>query len=108
MRFPEFIEKLPMAELPAGMQAWLLQAPRHQVTFLRTEADAVVAEHTHAAQLEIPLQGSAEMNIGGEIKTFSPGQSFYVAAGVPHSAKVKGPYAAVIIFDSPNRYALKT
>ncbi|MGA2955533.1 MAG: cupin domain-containing protein [Thermodesulfobacteriota bacterium] len=108
MRFPDFIEKLPQAELPVpGVQAFLLQAVRHQVAFLRSDKDMSMPEHSHGAQLEIPLEGVAEITMAGEVKVFGPGEPIYVPAGVPHAGKVKGPYAAVIIFDSPDRYKVK-
>jgi quercetin dioxygenase-like cupin family protein len=108
MRFPDFIEKLPRVEVPVpGVEAFLLQGDRHQVAFLRSDKDMVMPEHSHAAQLEIPLEGNAEVTIGGEVKVYGPGQPIYVPAGVPHRGKVKGPYAAVIIFDAPDRYRVK-
>jgi quercetin dioxygenase-like cupin family protein len=108
LRFPQFIEKLPEVDFPAsGARGHLIQAPNHQVVFLATEGDAAVAEHSHEAQLEIPLQGSAEVTISGQAKVYGPGQPIYVAAGVPHSGKIKGPYSAILIFDGPNRYRVK-
>jgi quercetin dioxygenase-like cupin family protein len=108
MRFPDFIEKLPQAELPVpGVEGFLLQAAKHQVAFLRSDRDMTMPEHSHAAQWEIPLEGTAEVTIGGKIQIFGPGQPIYVPAGVPHSGKVKGPYTAIIIFDAPDRYRTK-
>jgi len=109
MRFPDFIERLPRADFPvSGVEGYLLQAEEHQVAFLRSEKDMVMPEHSHAAQWEIPLEGSAEITFGGQVKVFGPGQPIYVPAGVPHSGKVKGPYAAIIVFDAPARYKVKT
>lgn len=108
MRFPDFIEKLPQAEIPvSGVEGFLLKAERHQVAFLRSERDMTMPEHSHAAQWEIPLEGNAEVTIGGKARLFGPGQPLFVPAGVPHSGKVKGPYTAIIIFDSPDRYGVK-
>jgi len=108
MRFPDFIEKLPEVALPfPGARALLIQAPAHQVVFLATEGDTGVAEHSHEAQWEIPLQGSVELTISGQVKIYGPGQPFYVPAYVPHSGKVKGLYTAIIIFDGPSRYRVK-
>lgn len=108
MRFPDFIEKLPVADIPVpGVEGYLLQAEKHQVAFLRSEKDIVMPEHSHAAQWEIPLEGSAEVTFGGQVKVFGSGQPFYVPNGVPHSAKVKGPYTAIIVFDAPARYEVK-
>ena len=108
MNFPEFIEKLPEAIMPAaGCRARLLQASRHQVVFLQTEGDLLLPEHSHAAQWEIPLTGSVEINISGKTGIYGPAQPFYVPDGAPHSGKVTGPYTAIIVFDSPNRYQVK-
>jgi len=108
MRFPEFIEKLPEVEFATpGAQARVIQAPNHQVVFLSMEGDMSIAEHSHEAQWEIPLQGSAEMTISGRVKVYGPGQPFYVPAGAPHRGKIKGPYTAILIFDQPNRYRIK-
>ena len=108
MRFPDFIEKLPRADLPIpGVEGYLLQAEEHQVAFLRSENDMVMPEHSHAAQWEIPLEGTAEITWGGQVKVFGPGQPIYVPAGVPHSGKVKVSYAAIFVFDAPARYEVK-
>ena len=108
MRFPDFIEKLPQGEVAmAGARLFVLQAEKHQVGFIRLEEDVSVPEHSHAAQWEIPLEGSAEVNIGGEVKVYGPGQPFYVGEGVPHTGKVKSPYAAILIFDAPDRYKIR-
>ena len=82
MRFPDFIEKLPQVDFPVpGVRAWLLQASQHQVVFVKSEGDLNMPEHSHAAQLEIPLQGEADMSISGKKKVFGPGQPIYVPAG---------------------------
>ncbi|NWF53961.1 MAG: cupin domain-containing protein [Syntrophaceae bacterium] len=108
MRFPDFIEKLPQADFPAsGAEGYLLQAKEHQVVFLRLEKDIEIPEHSHAAQWEIPLEGTAEVAFGGQVQVFGPGQPFHIPAGVAHSGKVKSPYAAIIVFDAPDRYRLK-
>jgi quercetin dioxygenase-like cupin family protein len=108
MYFPEFIEGLPQGEVPMpGSRAFVLQAEKHQVVFLRLEKDISVPEHSHAAQWEVPVEGTAEVKIGGQTKVYGPGQAFYVGNGVPHSGKVKAPYAAILIFDAPDRYQIK-
>jgi len=108
MRFPDFIAKLPQAEFPVpGVEGFLLQAAKHQVVFLRSDRDMIMPEHSHAGQWEIPLEGTAEVTIGGKVQVFASGKPIYVPAGVPHSGKVKGPYTAIIIFDAPDRYRMK-
>ncbi len=52
MCFPEFIEKLPTVNFPAAdVKAFLIEAPRHQVVFVRSHQDmVVVSEHSREAQ----------------------------------------------------------
>jgi quercetin dioxygenase-like cupin family protein len=108
MRFPDFIEELPQGDVPMpGSRAFVLQAEKHQVVFLALEKDISVPEHSHAAQWEVPLEGTAEVSIAGKVQVYGPGQPFYVGNGVPHSGKVKSPYAAILIFDAPDRYKMK-
>jgi len=108
MRFPDFIEKLPEADIPVpGVRAFLLQAPHHQIAFLKSDKDMTMPEHSHAAQLEIPLEGIAEVTMAGQVKAYGPGEPIFVPAGVAHGGKVKAPYASLIIVDSADRYKLK-
>lgn len=108
MHFPDFIEKLPRGDAPMdGAELFVLQAEKHQVAFIRLERDISIPEHSHAAQWEVPLEGTAEVKIGGKVTAYGPGQPFYVGRGVPHSGMVKAPYAAILIFDAPDRYNIK-
>jgi quercetin dioxygenase-like cupin family protein len=106
--FPEPIRKLPRADIPLkGIQAYLSQADSHQIIFMEFEEDVDLAEHVHAAQIGIVLEGRIELVIGGEIRTYEKGDRYYIPAGVPHSGKIIGGYADITFFDEPRRYAAK-
>lgn len=106
--FPEFIRKLPELELPFdGASGHLLQGGSQQVVFVRIERDVHVAAHRHAAQWELAVAGEAVLTMAGETRTYRAGESFYIPAGVEHSAEVKAGYRAIIFFDQADRYRAK-
>ncbi len=106
--FPEPILKLPEAEIPVeGLSAHLSQAATHQILFMEFEKDAEFAEHSHAAQWGIVVEGQLDIFIGGEQRTYRKGDHYYIPAGLPHSSKVHAGYADVTFFDQPDRYPPK-
>lgn len=106
--FPEPIRNLPEADIPfKGVRAYLSQAATHQIIFMEFEEDVDLPEHAHAAQVGIVLEGRIDLTIGGEKRTFSKGDRYYIPAGVKHSGKIYGGYADVTFFDEPRRYTTK-
>jgi quercetin dioxygenase-like cupin family protein len=53
------------------------------------------------------LEGTVELTIGGETRTHSPGSSYYIPAGVVHSARVPAGAKIIEFFEEPDRYRLK-
>jgi len=103
--FPSFLHHLPEVDLDLpGFSARLLQGDRHQAVFMRFDADVVVPEHSHAAQWEIVIAGEMELDVEGQTRTYRAGESFQLAAGQVHGARVKAGYRAVAFFDQKDRY----
>ena len=106
--FPDAITQLPEADIPLeGITAYLSQAATHQILFMQFEKDAVLPEHTHAAQMGIVLEGRIELTIDGKEHLFSKGDRYVIPAGVPHSGKIYAGYADVTFFDEQDRYPVK-
>jgi quercetin dioxygenase-like cupin family protein len=106
--FPEFVRALPEVDFPfSGARGWLLQGGDQQVVFLEIDEPIAVPEHQHEEQWELVLAGGVELNCGGTVKRYEAGESFFIPAGVPHSASVHAGYKALIVFNSPSRYATK-
>ncbi len=106
MIFPDPITSLPRADIPLpGLKAFLSQAPDHQVLFMEFDQDAEVGDHSHEAQWAVVLAGKLDLTIDGVKHTFTKGDSYYIPAGVVHSAKVYAGYADVTFFDQKDRYA---
>lgn len=106
--FPEFIRAMPEIDLPIpGARGWMMQDGRRQVVFVDFARTTEVPDHSHAAQWEMPVRGTVELRREGRARTHGPGEAFHIPAGQVHGATVQAGYAAVIVFDEPERYRAK-
>lgn len=103
--FPEPICNLPKADIPMeGLKAYLSQAENHQIVFMEFDTDVGLAEHSHASQFGVVLEGKIDLIIGGDEHTFVKGDRYFIPGGVLHSGKIYAGYADVSFFDEPCRY----
>jgi len=106
--FPEPIRNLPEADIPLkGVKAYLSQSGNHQIIFMEFAEDVELAEHSHAAQVGIVLEGKIDLVIGGEKRTYVKGDRYHIPAGVTHSAMIHASYADITFFNEPSRYRAK-
>ena len=110
MELPEFIVRLPEADLPVPtttLKTNVLQAEQGQVVFFQALKDVVMPAHSHKDQWGTVLEGQVEITIGGENRLYGPGSSYYIPAGVVHSAKAPAGAKVIDFFEEPDRYRLK-
>lgn len=106
--FPEMITRLPEADIPfPGVRGWLSQGPDHQVLFMDIEPIGEVAPHSHGEQWGIVVAGEMELTIGSDTRRYRPGDSYYIPAGVVHSAKFLSHFRAIDVFADAERYKPK-
>jgi len=106
--FPEIITSLPRADVPlAGVRAYLFRGEDKQLVFMTFADDVDVPEHLHAAQWGAVLDGEIELTTAGETNTFRKGDTYFIAAGVPHRARIKGGSSLLDLFDQVDRYRAK-
>jgi quercetin dioxygenase-like cupin family protein len=106
--FPEIITNLPEADIPfPGVKGWISQNVDHQMVFLEIEAIGKVAEHSHCAQWGIVVEGEINLTIGGDTKTYTKGDSYFIPDGVVHSAVFKTKTWAIDYFADNKRYLPK-
>lgn len=106
--YPNVITNLPEADIPfKGVRGWLSQGPDHQVVFFDIEAIGEVPEHAHGAQWGIVFEGEMQLKIGGEINTYTKGDSYFIPPGVPHGAVFKKRTFLMDFFGDADRYAPK-
>ena len=104
--FPSIIQNLPATDVGVeGVNARLLQGPDQQVVFMEFDRDVEVPEHSHEAQWGIVVTGEMTLTVGGRPSTLRRGDSYFIPAGVRHSAKIRTGYSDVTLFDQVNRYS---
>lgn len=107
--YPEFIRNLPKASLPMErVIGYLFQGISGQICFFDFEADIKVPTHSHGNQWGVVLEGEISLTIGDETKLFRKGDSYFIPAGVEHSAEIKQECKAMDIFEDSNRYNPKS
>jgi len=110
MELPEIITRLPEAELPFppdSVRTSVLPSAQGQLVFFRFLKDMEVPPHSHGAQWGAVLEGQVEMTIGGETRMCGPGSTYYIPAGVTHSARLPAGSKVIDFFEEPDRYRLK-
>ena len=110
MELPDMIARLPEADLPfpaSALKTGVLQSGDGQLVFFQIFRDIEIPPHSHKGQWGVVLEGEIEMTVGGETRTYGPGDTYYIPAGVVHSAKVPAGAKAIDFFEEPDRYKLK-
>jgi len=110
MELPEIITRLPEAELPfpsSTVKTNVVQSDRGQIVFFQILKDVELPAHAHKGQWGTVLEGQVEVTIAGTSGTYTPGMSYYIPAGVIHSAKAPAGAKIIEFFEEPDRYRLK-
>lgn len=110
MPLPDFMADLPALDLPFPEDVVRTSAARTEaglVAFFTFLKDMVLPMHHHGAQWGSVIEGEIVFTIGGETKTYRPGDSYFIPTGVEHGAQIKAGTVAVDVFAEPDRYALK-
>lgn len=110
MKFPSFIQALPSLDVPFSEDVVKTNAVRSDdalVVYFTVHKDVELPEHSHGAQWGHIFHGSMELTVDGVTRTCLPGDSWDIAAGVPHAAKIKAGSLLMDVFEEPDRYALR-
>ncbi len=106
--FPDAVKNLPLADIPIeGLKAYLSQGSNHQILFMEFDKDTDLPEHSHESQYGIVLEGMIDLVIGGERKTYTKGDRYYIPSGVKHSGRIYAGYADISFFAEKDRYSVK-
>ena len=106
--WPGMITALPAPALAFGsdqVQAHLLDGGPRQVVFFAFPADLEVPEHSHGAQWGVVVAGHITITIAGDTRRYGPGDSYFIPAGAPHSARVEAGCRVIDVFEEPDRYS---
>ncbi|RME19652.1 MAG: cupin domain-containing protein [Deltaproteobacteria bacterium] len=90
-----------------GVRGWLMEDGERQVVFFDIEPVGKIPPHSHGAQWGVVVEGSMELRIGNETRTYRRGDSYHIPAGVEHEARFDEHFRAIDVFDEPARYSPK-
>lgn len=110
MQLPQFITDLPEIEMPfpaTTVKTSALKSDKGLLVFFDILKDLDLPAHSHGAQWGTVLEGQIELTIGGETRTYGPGDSYSIPAGVVHSGKIPAGTKVIDLFEEPDRYRLK-
>lgn len=111
MNLPEFITSFPGLDLPFSrdvVQSHAIRSEAGLVVFFSFSQDFELPLHSHQAQWGTVLEGEVELTIGADTRTYRPGDSYTIPAGVEHGGKIRAGTKVIDVFEEPDRYPLVT
>lgn len=109
MPLPDFILGFPSLELPFPADVVTTRAVRSDrglVVFFMFKQAMDLPPHAHKGQWGTVIEGSIEFTIGGNTRTYQPGDSYSIPAGVVHSAHIPAGTVVIDVFEEPDRYPI--
>lgn len=110
MSFPDFFRTFPGLDVPFPedqVQISALRSDQGLVAFFTFHRDLTLPPHSHGAQWGTVVEGEIVLTIGGETRTYRPGDSYSIPAGVEHGAQIRAGTRVIDVFAEPDRYRLK-
>ncbi len=110
MPYPEFITDFPSLDVPFPddvVQSAVIRSDAGLVAFFTFHKDFTLPAHSHGAQWGTVVEGEIELTIGSETRTYRPGDSYSIAAGVAHGATIKAGTRVIDVFEEPDRYPIR-
>ncbi|MFM7335493.1 MAG: cupin domain-containing protein [Tabrizicola sp.] len=110
MPFPSFIADFPGIAVPFPpdvVQTAAVRSDDALVVFFTFHKEMTLPTHSHGAQWGSVIEGEILFTIGGETRTYRPGDSYTIPAGVEHGAIIRAGTRVIDVFAEADRYPLK-
>lgn len=110
MSYPEFITALPAIDVPFPddvVTTAVVQSDAALVVFFTFHKAMTLPMHAHGAQWGTVVEGEIELTIGTETRTYRPGDSYSIPAGVQHGGTIAAGTRAIDVFEEADRYAIR-
>ncbi|MDT8858393.1 cupin domain-containing protein [Paracoccaceae bacterium Fryx2] len=110
MDLPDFITAFPGLDVPFPPEVVRSHAIRSDaglVVFFDFVQDFELPPHAHKAQWGTVLCGQITLTIGGVTRSFGPGDSYSIPAGVEHGGTIRAGTKVIDVFEEPDRYGLR-
>lgn len=111
MPYPDFIRAFPSLDVPFPedvVQSAVIRSDAGLVAFFTFLKDMELPAHSHGAQWGTVIEGQIELTIGRETKTYTPGDSYDIPAGIEHGARIKAGTRVIDVFEEADRYPIKS
>lgn len=111
MDYPDFIQAFPALDVPFPddvVRTRVIRSDSGLVVFFDFLKDVVLPPHSHKGQWGTVIEGEIELTIGGVTRVYRPGESYDIASGVEHGARVKAGTKVIDAFEEPDRYPIRT
>ncbi len=111
MTLPPFLQALPAVDIPlpeTAVKSGAIRSEGGLMVFFTFLEDVRLPPHSHGAQWGTVIEGSITLTMNGETRTYRPGESYDIPAGVEHAVEVPAGTIALDCFEEADRYALKT
>lgn len=111
MTYPDFITDFPSLDVPFPedvVQTAVIRSDAGLVAFFTFLQDFELPMHSHKAQWGTVVEGEIELTIGGDTKTYGPGDSYSIPSGIEHGGKIKAGSRVIDVFEEPDRYPVKS
>ena len=109
MPWPAFIDAFPGLLTPFPPEQVSMRAVRSDaglVVFFTFHQDFEVPMHSHGPQWGVLVRGEARLTIGGTTRSYRPGETWDIPAGVPHGGWIAVGTELIDVFAEPDRYPL--
>lgn len=106
MNLPAFFDSMPALDVPFPEDVVSTYAIRSEA-FFRFHKDMDLPPHGHGPQWGSVIAGEIVFTIGEVTRTYGPGDSYDIPAGVEHSARIRAGTVAVDVFAEADRYPLR-
>ncbi|WP_431298072.1 cupin domain-containing protein [Tabrizicola sp. BL-A-41-H6] len=110
MPYPDFINALAAIDVPFPedvVTTAVVRSDAALVVFFTFHKAMTLPMHAHGAQWGTVVEGEIEFTIGGETRTYRPGDSYSIPAGVQHGGKIAAGTRAIDVFEEADRYAIR-
>jgi quercetin dioxygenase-like cupin family protein len=110
MPFPDFIMGLPAIDVPFPedvVQTRAIRSDEGLCVFFTFLKEMELPPHSHGAQWGTVVEGEIIFTIGGDTRTYGPGDSYSIPAGVEHGARIAAGTRVIDVFSEPDRYPIK-
>lgn len=107
---PDFIRAFPAIDIPlpaSAVQTHVVKSESGLAVFFIFHEEVTLPPHAHKGQWGTVLKGSIEMTIDGQTRSYGPGESYSIGAGVVHSARAPAGAVVLDVFEEPDRYPLR-